>query len=164
MVRSYQDLMYLFVALFLGSGPCKLLETLHRENFYFRIYEINLLVIDEKCRGRSGFKSWSLSLSDKINFRYVLSRKSDKSEFFEFVLNRVDLVVTSATNYLPLSTWTTNFLEITFSLCQMQQYIWTPKNLATHTLNEKFRIIASVIYDNFNSTINRLKSDRIVTK
>ena len=149
--------MYLFVALFLGSGPCKLLETLHRENFYFRIYEINFLVIDEKCRGRSGFKSWSLSLSDKINFRYVLSRKSDKSEFFEFVLNRVDLVVTSAT-------WTTNFLEITFSLCQTQQYIWTPKNLATHTLNEKFRIIASVIYDNFNSTINRLKSDRIVTK
>ena len=149
--------MYLFVALFLGSGPCKLLETLHRENFYFRIYEINFLVIDEKCRGRSGLKSWSLSLSDKINFRYVLSRKSDKSDFFEFVLNRVDLVVTSAT-------WTTNFLERTFSLCQTHQYIWTPKNLATHTLNEKFRIIASVIYDNFNSTINRLKSDCIVTK
>ena len=155
--------MYLFVALFLGSGSCKLLETLHRENFYFRIYEMNF-VIDEKCRDRSGCKSWSLSLSDKINFRYVLSRNSDKSDFFEFVFNRVDLVVKSTTNYLPLSTWTTNFLEITFSLCQTQQYIWTPKNLATHTLNEKFRIIASVIYDNFNSTINRLKSDCIMTK
>ena len=148
--------MYLFVALFLGSGSCKLLETLHRENFYFCIYEMNF-VIDEKCRDRSGCKSWSLSLSDKINFRYVLSRNSDKSDFFELVFNRVDLVVKSTTNYLPLSTWTTNFLGITFSLCQTFGHLRISQPI--HWMRN-----SELLHRWYTITINRLKSDCIMTK